>query len=117
MKYGPEAADTLNKNFYVGDMLKSVVSVPEAITLVKNVRGMCRAAGLRLTKFVSYSKELLMSIPQTDKQQEASDKKLLETILDNVRALGGLCNTQKLGFQVHMKEKPLTRQGMLSSIS
>ena len=42
MKYGPEAADTLNKNFYVNDMLKSVASVPEAITLVKIVRGISR---------------------------------------------------------------------------
>ena len=37
LKYGLEAADSLNKNFYVDDMLKSVASVPEAITLVKNV--------------------------------------------------------------------------------
>ena len=61
LKYGLEAADTLNKNFYVDDMLKSVASVTEAITLVKNVRGMCRAVGFRLTKSVSNSKELLMS--------------------------------------------------------
>ena len=48
-------------------MLKSVASVPEAITLVKSVRGMCRAGGFRLTKFVSNIKELLMSIPQKDR--------------------------------------------------
>ena len=35
----PEAPDILNKNCYVDDMLKSVASVPEAITLVKNIRG------------------------------------------------------------------------------
>ena len=45
LKYGLEATDTLNKNFYVDDMLKSVASVPEAITLIKNVRAMCRAGG------------------------------------------------------------------------
>ena len=45
-------------------MLKSVASVPEAITLVKNVRGMCRGGGFRLTKFVSNSKEVLISTPQ-----------------------------------------------------
>ena len=80
---------------------------------------MDRAGGLRLTKFVSNSKELLMSIPQTDKQQDVPDKKLLETILDNKRALGVLWNTEdnKLRFQVHMKEKPLTRRETRSSIS
>ena len=55
LRYALEAADTLNKHFYVDDILKSVASVPEAITLVKNVRGMCRAGGFRLTKFVSNS--------------------------------------------------------------
>ena len=57
-----------------------------------------------------------MSIPQTDRQQEDPDKKLLETILNKERALGVLWNIEddKLGFEVHMKEKPLTRCGMLS---
>ena len=94
LKYGLEAADTLNKNFYVDDMLHSVASIPEAITLVKNVRGMCRAGGFRLTKFVSNCKELLMSIPQKDRRQEAPDKRLLETIPDNERALGVLWSNE-----------------------
>ena len=63
VEYGPEAADTLSKNFYVDNMLKSVASVPEAVTLVKNARRMCRAGGFILTKFVSNDEELLMSIP------------------------------------------------------
>ena len=31
MTYGTEAVDTIYKNFYVEDMLKSVASVPKAI--------------------------------------------------------------------------------------
>ena len=109
MKYGPEAADTSNNNFYVDDMLKSITRFPEAITLVKNVRGMCRTGGFRLTKFVSNCTELLMSIPQKGRRQEAPDKRSLEAVLDY--ALGVLWNNEdgKLGFQVHMKEKLLTR--------
>ena len=51
MRYGPEAADTLNKNVYVDDMLRSVASVPEAITLVKNFRRICSAGGSRIPNF------------------------------------------------------------------
>ena len=90
LKYVLEAADTLNNNFYVDDMLKSAASVLEAITLVKNVRDLCRAGGFRLTKFVSNSKDLLMSVSQRDRRQEAPDKRLLETISNNERALGVL---------------------------
>ena len=80
---------------------------------------MCRAGGFRLTKFVSNSNELLISLPQKDRQQEAPDKKLLETSPDNEKALGVLWNIEddKLGFPVYMKEKNLIRRGMLSSLN
>ena len=84
---------------------------------MKNVRGMCRTGSFKLTRFVSNCKELLMSIPQKDRRQEAPDKRLLEAVLDY--ALGVLWNIEedKLEFQVHMKEKLLPRTGMLSSLS
>ena len=77
---------------------------------------MCRGWWIQINQILSIIKELLLSIPQTDRQQEDPDKKLLETILNNERALGVLWNIEddKLGFEVHMKEKPLTRCGMLS---
>ena len=88
--YGLESADTLNKNFYVDDMLKSVVSVPETVKLVKNVRGMYRAGCFRLTKYVNNNEVPLMSIPQKDRRQPAPDRNFLETIYDIERALGVL---------------------------
>ena len=44
---------------------------------------------------------------------------MLEKIPDNEKALGVFWNTEdgKVGIQVHMKEKPLTRRGMLPSLS
>ena len=90
----------------VEDMLKSVASVLEAIALMKHVRGMCRAGGFRLTKFVSNSKEQLLPITQKDRWHEAPNKGLPETISDNERALRVLWNIEddKPGFQVDMKE-------------
>jgi len=49
---GSEAADTLRRNFYVDDLLKSVDSVSRAIRLVSAVKKMCEAGGFRLTKFI-----------------------------------------------------------------
>ena len=45
--------DTLNRNFYVGDLLKSVKSVKTAIRLLHHVINMCADGGFWLTKFVS----------------------------------------------------------------
>ena len=37
-------------------------TVQEAVTLIRNVAGMCAAAGFNLTKFTSNTKEVLMAI-------------------------------------------------------
>ena len=78
---------------------------------------MCRAGRFRLTKFVSNSNELLISLPQKDRKQQVPDKKLLETGPDNEKALGVLSNIEDDKLPVHMKEKNLIRRGMLSSLN
>ena len=52
-QFGPEAAKTLMKNFYVDNLLKSTPDVQSAISLIKAVAKMCRAGGFKLGKFIS----------------------------------------------------------------
>ena len=40
-KFGAEAAQTLQNNFYVNDLLKSVANEDMAVQLIKKVTGMC----------------------------------------------------------------------------
>ena len=40
-KFGAEAAQTLQNNFYVNDLLKSVANEDIAVQLIKKVTGMC----------------------------------------------------------------------------
>ena len=61
-EFGKEAADVIQNNFYVDDLIKSVEDLNTAKTLVKNTINMCRSGGFNLTKFISSSKELLTSI-------------------------------------------------------
>ena len=53
----------LQKNFYVDDLLKSLKDVESAKELLKDIMNMCKAVGFQLTKFISSSKGLLLSIP------------------------------------------------------
>ena len=62
-KFGSEAADTLDKNFYVDDLLKSVKDVNNAKVLISNVIGMCEEGGFNLTKIVSNNSEVVDSLP------------------------------------------------------
>ena len=63
-KFGKEAAQTLNNNCYVDDLLKSVANEDIAVQLIKKVAGMYHEGGFNLTKFTSNSKRVLQSIPE-----------------------------------------------------
>ena len=68
-EYGNGAAESLTKNFYVDDLLKSVNTREFASKLVDDVRQMCKAGGFHLTKFICNDKEVLAMIPEEDKDK------------------------------------------------
>ena len=67
-RYGKDATETLNSNFYIDDILKSAENEDKAIRLMKNVKSMCQEGGFNLTKFASNSKRVLRSIPEKDRK-------------------------------------------------
>ena len=118
-EFGSAAAQTLQRSFYVDDMVKSVENKEVAIKLVKNVIGICQKVGFKLTKFISNSREVLTTIPEERHHQKIKDQDLNIGDLPVQRALGVHWNIENdyLGFKINLKDKPLTRRGMLSTIS
>ena len=57
--YSKEATNTLLRNFYEDDGLKSVPSVRDALTLIQEVRDLCKKRGFKLTKFISNKKDIV----------------------------------------------------------
>ena len=82
------AAETLKKNFYVDDALKSVPTERDAIELVQAVKEMCAKGGFNLLKFVSNSGEVMMSVPPEDRAKEIKGLDLSINKLPIGRALG-----------------------------
>ena len=117
-KYETETARTLRGNFYMGDLLKFVNSEDDGVKLIKSVRSMCNERGFNLTKFVSNGKEVLHLIPETYKRNGVTDKVLRRKLPDE-QALGIFWNVEvdTLGFKIAIKEKPLIRRGMSSTLS
>ena len=115
---GDDAADSLLRDFYVDDLLKSIKGTEEAIVLIPRLRKMCQAGGFNLTKFISNSPDVVESIPPENrapsiKEYEMSRKLPVE------RALGvSWCvESDKLGFRICLQDTPVTRRGILSTIS
>ena len=118
-KYGQEARLTLERNFYVDDLLKSTDDVESAITVMDNVIGMCQEGGFKLNKFISNNLEVLKAIPE---ELKAADMKIVDMSKKSLsieRALGVAWRIENytLGFHILLDDKPCTRRGILSTIS
>ena len=117
-EFGKETADVIQNNFYIDDLLKSVKDLDTAKTLLKNAINMCKSGGFNPTKFISNSKELLISIPEVKGRPGVKDLNLLRAISVE-RALGIQRNISKdyFFFNIGFSRRKLTKRVMLSIIS
>ena len=116
--FDPETIQTIRRNFYVDDCLKSVKSEPSAVRLADQLSKCLAKGGFRLTKWISNSAAVIESIPESERAP--SIRKLDFDKLKHVeRPLGVQWNvaTDKFGFSITMKERQLTRRGVLSTVS
>ena len=115
---GHAAAETLKKNFYVDDMLKSTDSVSSATQLIREVVEMCKMGGFNLTKFVSSNPSVLSNLPD-EKKASSMKEENLPCPATIERALGVVWSVENdsFGFHIEMKDSPLTRRGILSTVS
>ena len=117
-KYSPETIKTIERNFYVDDLLKSVPSAKQGIELANQLTDVLEKGGFKLRKWASNSREVLSSIPNSNRAP-----KLASLDFDNVseaeRALGVSWEIQNdtFTFQIKQDNKPFTRRGLLSVVA
>lgn len=116
---GSPVADFIERNFYVDDGLKSVQSVEQAKELIKNTKSLCQRGGFRLHKFTSNRREVLSSIPQEDMSADTKDHRLVSNDTAIERALGvhRCIESDTLQFRIILQDRPLSRKGILSTVS
>ncbi|XP_068742185.1 uncharacterized protein [Montipora capricornis] len=117
--FGSELAKFVKEDFYVDDGLKSVPSGTQASAVIESTKSLLAKGGLNVHKFISKSKEVIKAI---SKEQQASGIKELDLsrdVLPIERALRvqWCLQSDALQYRVVLKDKPLTRRGILSSIS
>jgi len=118
-QFGDKVADFLHRDFYVDDRLTSIPAVPEAIKLIEDSQALCMSAKLRLHKSASNCKDVLEAPPKDDRAKDLKDLDLRHDTLPIQRSLGTFwcIESDTLGFRIELKDKPLSRQGILSTIS
>ena len=118
-RFGPLVAETIRRNFYVDDCLRSLPSENVTIQVVQGLRQACSNGGFHLTKFTSNSRAVLDSIPQQERSKETKAIDLDYGSLPIERALGveWCVESDSLGFHILVNNKPPTRRGILSVVS
>ena len=99
--------------------MASVPTADDAIRLIQRSQSMCRDGGLRLHKFASSSREVIESIPLHDRAEGLSDVDIFGSSLQLERALGvqWCVVSDTLRFYITLCDKPLTRRGVLATVS
>ncbi|KAK3727102.1 hypothetical protein QZH41_017705, partial [Actinostola sp. cb2023] len=116
---GKEIADVLRRNFYVDDCLRSEESDKKAIERVHDTIHPCKEGGFHLTKISSNSRRVLETIPEDERSKEVKGIDLSFDNLPVERTLGVQWHIESdlFGFKITLKDMPLTRRGILSTIS
>jgi hypothetical protein len=116
-EFDPETIQTIRRNFYVDDCLKSVQDTEKAIQLIKELCQILARRSFRLTKFVCNDVKVLSSIPESERAQSIVSLDLDELPVE--RALGVEWNVKEdtFSFRVAERKKAATRRGILSDVS
>ena len=112
-----DVATIVRENFYVDDCLTSVPSTEVGMRLLPQLCELLRRGGFRLTKWVSNDREVLSTVPATERAASVVDLDLDHLPIE--RTLGVLWNVDKdeFNYKVSIKETPMTRRGILSATS
>ncbi|XP_067021942.1 uncharacterized protein [Acropora muricata] len=118
-EYGSAVASTLRRNFNVDDCLRSDSTEVKAKEQIEGLRQVCAKGGFRLTKFICNRRSVLESIPE---EERSKDVKTLDLNYDDLpieHALGvqWCVESDTFRFRITIKDKPLTRRGILSIVS
>lgn len=118
-QFNPQAVKTILNNFYVDDCLTSAASEEDAIALYQELRAICFKGGFLLTKWISNSRHVLAAIPETMRAEEVKNLDLDHDNLPVERVLGVQWCVQSdvFKFKITLKDRPLTRRGILSIVS
>ena len=107
--------DTLRHNFYVDDLLKSVPTPEDGITLMEQLIEPCAKGGFNLTKFVINNRKVCSAIPRVKRADPSLDVNLEELPVDRALGVRWHIESDTFGLKVVELGKINTMRGVLST--
>ena len=113
--YPDDVVQSIKRNFYVDDYLKSVANEEEAIQLVRDATSLLKSKGFRLTKWLSDSKKVISHVDEAERAKSASNLQLNgDSCSEHILGVHWNVSSDSFGFKVNLKQlKTLTRREIL----
>ena len=111
-----ETIQTVKRNFYVDDCLKSADTNERAIRLAIQLRNLLAKAGFKLTKWTN-SPEVLKSLSESERSTTVNSLEFSEPHLERALGVHWDVTNDEFVFKISVKEKPAARRGILSIVS
>ena len=113
-----DVINTVKRNFYVDDCLKSLSSEAAAITHVHDLQALLSRGGFKLTKWISNSRKVIEAIPAHERCAELKKLDFYKNELPSQRALGlqWCVESDTFTFNICLRSRPFTRRGILSVV-
>ncbi|WP_204107600.1 hypothetical protein, partial [Streptococcus dysgalactiae] len=116
-RYDLSVIEAVEQNFYVDDCLVSFATAQEAIRFSTQLNELMKLGGFQLKQWVTNSDEVLKFLPDADAATTTVRMPVPQQEIQ--RALGIDWNVKNDAFVFHFQttDKPLTRRGILSTVS
>ena len=110
--------NTVERNFYVDDCLKSLSSEAAAITHVRDLQALLSRVGFKLTKWIRNSRKVMEAFPAHEHCAELKKLDFYKNELPSQRALGlqWCVESDTFTFNICLRTRPFTRRGILPTI-
>ena len=109
----------VKENMYVDDLCDGAESVQATSLLISDVKAICKNSGFELAKFKSSNQALIENLPDEDRGTGSrvdldcsSDQQVERTL-----GVQWCLESDSFCFRIILKDKPLTRRGILSTVS
>ena len=114
--FEPEVVDTVLRNFYVDDCLKSFQTEARAVKMVTDLPSLLARGGFRLCKWLCNRKQVLQAIPESERAAGLQDLNLQALPVE--RTLGVLwdVNSDVFTYAAKPTNRPMTRRGLLGAV-
>ncbi|XP_064115215.1 uncharacterized protein LOC135221344 [Macrobrachium nipponense] len=116
--FNDEASEAICCNFYVDNLPKAFNDKDLSMRTAKDLIALCNAGGWRLNQWSWNCKEVLSTIPESERDISVATLDLSKYELPTERALGVHWSMEEYSFtfKVCLKDMPLTQRGALSMV-